>query len=196
MARLDDVGRSAARLVSRVDVANAWLEGYKPPSERAIEFARLYAEEKLTLQEIADRHNLTRERVRQLIAPFELPKHRGERKREAREEELRNTHARIMSGETTTAEEAKRMGYGKPEYLRMAFWRMGLKLHKPARGTAEQRKAARDRYLARIARGPKKHGTPSAYKNFGCRCTRCKAAVRKYERDLRRERRAQKEADE
>lgn len=182
--------------MSRAEVANAWLDGYQPPSERAIEFARLYAEEKLTLQEIADRYNLSRERVRQLIAPFGIPPHGGERKRNAREDALREAHAKIVSNETTTAEEAKRLGYAKPEYLRMALWRLGLQLRKPAMGEAERQKAARDRYLARVQQGPKKHGTPSAYRNFGCRCTRCKTANRKYEQNRRRQLRAAKEVTE
>jgi len=183
--------------VSRAEVAGAWIKGYKPPSERAIEFARLYAEEQLTMQEIADRYHLSRERVRQLIAPFGLQPHGGARKREEREKDLRAAHARIMAGETTTAEEAKRIGYAKPDYLRMALWRLGLHLHRPAavRSAGDKRKAARDRYLARLAKGPKKHGTVSAYKNFGCRCTRCKTASREYERDLRRKRRGAKEVD-
>jgi hypothetical protein len=181
--------------MSRAAVANAWLEGYKPPTERAIEFARLYAEEQLTLQEIANRHSLSRERVRQLIAPFGIPPHKGARQRQERESELREVYARIMTGETTTAEEAERLGYAKPDYLRMAFWRLGLKLHRPAMGEAERQKLARDRYLERAQRGPKKHGTVSAYKNFACRCPRCKAANRKYEREQRRRKLQEKESE-
>lgn len=183
--------------MSRAAVANAWLKGYKPPSERAIEFARLYTEEELTLQEIADKYNLSRERVRQLLKPFGLTPHKGARKREEREQELRATHARIMADETTTAEEAKRLGYAKPEYLRMAFWRLGLKLQKPGMGVAarKEREAARKR-LARTTGSPKKHGTASGYKFFGCRCKKCVAANRLYERELRRNRRARKESAE
>lgn len=174
--------------MSRAAIANAWLDGYQTPTEQAIEFARLYAEERLTLQEIADRNNLSRERVRQLIAPFGIPPHRGQRKREEREEELRATHAEIMAGLTTTEKEAERLGYAKPEYLRMALWRIGLHLRRPAMSDADRQQRAKDRYQQRIKRGPKKHGTVSAYKNFGCRCPRCKAANRKYERELRRKR--------
>lgn len=181
--------------MSRAAVANAWLEGYKPPSERATEMARLYAEERLTLQEIADRYNLSRERVRQLIEPFGIKPLGGKRKREEREHELRATHARIMSGETTTAAEAERLGYAKPKYLRMAFWRLGLKLRKPGMGEAAraEREAERKR-LARATGKPKKHGTVSGYKNFGCHCPRCRAANRKHENKLRRSRRM-KEAE-
>ncbi len=181
--------------MSRAAVANAWLKGYKPPTARAIEFARLYAEEGLTLQEIADQESLSRERVRQLIAPFGLQKHSGRRKREERESELREAYSKIMAGETTTAVEAERLGYAKPKYLYPAFWRLGLKLHRPAMEAAERRKRARNRFLARVQRGPKKHGNVSAYKNFGCRCPRCRAANRKYERDLRLRRLNAKESE-
>lgn len=173
--------------MSRAAIANAWLDGYKPPSERAIEFARLYAEEGLTLQEIADRYNLSREWVRKLIAPFGIPPHKGARKHEAREKELREVHSRIVAGETTTAVEAERLGYAKPKYLRMALWRMGLRLQKPGMGEAARRQRENERKrISRSSRKPKKHGTVSGYKNFGCRCPRCRAANRRYERNRRR----------
>lgn len=182
--------------MSRADVANAWLKGYKSPSERATEMARLYAEG-LTLAEIGERYNLSSERVRQLIKPFGItPNYRRLAKSRTRDALLRDAHAQIIAGLTTTDIEAKRLGYAKPEYLRMAFWRMGLHLRKATNMTeSEKRQAARNRYLARVARGPKKHGTVSSYKNFGCRCPKCRSANRKYERELRRNRRA-KEADE
>jgi len=177
--------------MSRAAVANAWLEGYQQPSERAIEFARLYIEEGLSMQEIADKHNLSRERVRQLLKPFGVNTHaQAERRRKRREEVLRESYARIMADEATTAEESERLGYAKPDYLRMAFWRLGLYLQKPAMSPERRRELARERRLEQIKRGPKKHGTVSAYKNFACRCPRCKSANSKWERDARRRRRA------
>lgn len=184
--------------MSRAAVANAWLEGYEPPSARATEMARLYAEQGLSLKEIGKRYSLSSERVRQLLKPFGIKSQAVSRKKEAREAELRATHARIVAGETTTAIESERLGYAKPDYLRAAFWLLGLHLQKPAaeRDAEQRRKEARDRYDRRVERGPKKHGTASSYKNFGCRCTRCKKANRLYERDRKRRLRAAKEASE
>jgi sigma-70-like protein len=177
-------------------------------NERTQEMAKLYRDDRLTMQEIGDRYGISRERVRQILAPLGLEMHYGARKHEEREARLREAHARIKAGESTFETEAKTLGYSSSERLRTAFWQLGLKLKRKHRGPQHGslyryshlkcrcpkcRKAARDAYAERIAKGPTKHGTASSYRNYGCRCPRCKAAERLYQRKRKAEKRQAKE---
>lgn len=205
---MNTTAQSEVRM-TRVDLANAWLDARKPPSERAVQMSKLYAEDGLTLQQIGERFGVSRERVRQLIAPFGLEPHYGKRKQEERLVRLKEAHARIVSGQSTTAQEAERLGYASAGVLRLALWKLGLRLRKkgpPAHGTYARythhrchckrcRQAMREHLRAMRERGPQEHGTPSAYRNFGCRCVPCRQANRLYERKLRARRRRTKEAE-
>lgn len=194
-----------------VAIAKAWADAYNPPPERSVEMARLYVEQGLTLQEIGDRYGITRERVRQLIKPFGLEGHYGRRKREERVRMLMEAYARIESGESTSLEEAKRLGYSSRTTFAGAINGLGLKLRKPIpeeeHGTSrkyhkgcrcdECRRAHReDLYAWRERRGVKEHGLASSYVNYGCRCPACREAVRIQRRAAKaRKRQAQESTD-
>lgn len=185
--------------MSRAELAAKKAESIKPPSERAIIMARLYVEDGLTLAEIGERYGISRERVRQIIKPFGLEAHYGRRRKEGRARLLREAHQRIASRESTTAQEAERIGYASPSGLYGAFSRLGLLLpQKPPaeHGTTTRyrsgcrcedcRRENRRKAIARRARGPKVHGSSSSYFNYGCRCQECSEAGRRYRRERKR----------
>lgn len=177
-----------------------------PIADRTLEMLRLYQEEHLTMGEIGKRYGISTSRVQQLLAPF--PKEqRKPRRYDERNEEIRQAHARIVAGESTTEQEVERLGYRSSANLYTALSRLGLRLTQPRgpeHGTLYRykrfkcrcdacREAAHDYYVAQRAREPARHGTVSGYRNFGCKCPKCAAANRKHKRKLRRERRRREE---
>ena len=169
---------------------------------RALEFKRLYEDERLTMQEIGDRHGISRQRVQQILSSVTLSLHYGMPRKEERDQRLREAWERIGAGEATVAQEAKRLGYSRTKNLQQAFYRLGLKRgpkEPPPHGTLSRytyhrcrcelcRAAARDSRQERVGQKPPRHGTPSSYRNWGCRCVKC----RKAERDDQRKRRIAK----
>jgi predicted DNA-binding protein YlxM (UPF0122 family) len=173
------------------------------PDERQEQMAAMYQEERLTMAEIAEQFELSRARVQQILAPLNLKLHRGQRHRDNRVEVLTQAMNRVVSGETTTAEEAERLGYANARSLRWAFRSVGLKrppATAPPHGTYARYmskshpcrppceaclEASRQKRRERYERGPRKHGTVSAYRNFGCHCDKCRKAIRDSERERR-----------
>lgn len=169
--------------------------------ERAPEMAALYTDERLTFKEIGERYGLTKQRVHQILAPLNLERHHGQRKRDERVDRLTEAYERIVAGDSTTVEEADRLGYASAAILRGAFSDLGFKRppqDPPPHGTTARYtsrshpcrcdlclEAMREKARARHKRGPEEHGTMSGYKNFGCRCPACSEANREYERELR-----------
>ena len=159
---------------------------------RTPEFKRLYEEGRLTMQEIADRYGISRQRVQQILSLVTLSLHYGVRRGEERANRIVEAWERIGTGEATTAEEAKRLGYSRPKNLQQAFYRLGLKRgpkEPPEHGTLSRymhhrcrcelcRAASRANYESRIGRPPPRHGTSSSYRNWGCRCVKCRRAER------------------
>jgi hypothetical protein len=178
-------------------------------SDRDAEILRLYNEDGLDTTEIAGRYGITKQRVWQILAPHKPRVHRGQRRRDERTMALREAHKRIVAGESTTADEAERLGITRP-YLRDEFSRLRLRIRrrgKPPHGTISRyvkhrcrcsrcRRAAREHRLARYQRGPTVHGTASSYKNYGCRCPECVEANRVHERNRRAQKRQAKEPEE
>jgi len=173
-------------------VAEAYADTYKPPTQRAVEMGLLYSRG-LTIQEIADQYGVSRQRVHQLIKPFGLAGHYGKRKQDERVRRLTEAHARIRTGESTTDEEAKRLGYSSAGTLRGALHELGLRIRdewKPAEHGSvlryrqgckcdECRRAHReDMYAIRKSHVITEHGLATNYVNYGCRCPECKEAVR------------------
>ena len=169
-------------------------------SERSLEMARLYRDEEMTMQEIADLNEISRERVRQILKPFKLAVHHGARKKDEREQRVREAWERIGAGEVTVAQEAKRLGYSRTKNLQQAFYRLGLKREgpkePPPHGTLNRytyhrcrcelcREAARDVRQERVGQKPPHHGTVSSYRNWGCRCVKCRRAERQDQRKKR-----------
>jgi AraC-like DNA-binding protein len=169
--------------------------------ERAEEMRNLYANERLTYSEIGERFGLSRQRVQQILAPFDLEPHGGSRKRIQQDERLRLAFARIEAGESTTVEEALKLGYKTQHTLRGAFHRLGLHRSEkplPEHGTYARyaskkdpcrcdlcMEAGREQRNKRRGREPPEHGTNASYRNYGCHCDLCRAAARKYEKELR-----------
>lgn len=159
--------------MTRAAVAQAFAEDYKPPNERAVEMARLYAEDELTYEQIGDRFGLSRQRVHQVLAPFGLPPHGGRRTREERRQRIRDAHARVVAGTTTLEEEAAKLGYKSGPVLRRTFNHHGLHMQ-PAEF---------------------EHGTRARYSQ-GCHCESCRGAEAEYRRKLRRKARREREPEE
>lgn len=175
-----------------LSVAEHFADTYKAPSQRAVEMGLLYSRG-LTTQEIADQYGVSRQRVHQLIKPFGLAGHYGKRKQDERVRRLTEACARIRTGESTSAEEAERLGYANAGTLRGAMFELGLRLRdewKAAEhGTVlryrqgckcdECRRAHReDLYAVRQAHVITEHGLATNYVNYGCRCAECREAVR------------------
>lgn len=168
-------------------------------NERANEMVRLYNNERLTMQEIGDRFGISRERVRQILSPFDLVLHHGVDKRTERRRQIREAFERIDAGETNTKEEAERLGFANAPTLRKRFRQLDLRLkpQEPApHGTGTRytyyrcrcelcRAAMHQLHLSRREREPPRHGTSSSYSNWGCRCARCKEAQCAYQRKRR-----------
>lgn len=190
-------------------IAEAYADTYKEPSARAVEMGLLYSRG-LTTQEIADQYGISRQRVHQLIKPFGLPGHYGKRKQDERVRRLTQACARIRSGESTSAEEAERLGYANAATLRGTLNELGLRLRddwKPgAHGTVlryrqgckcdECRRAHRELMNeVRAKHVITEHGLATNYVNYGCRCTECKEAVRLQRRAAKARRRQELTTD-
>ena len=159
-------------------------------NERGRAMAAMYAEG-YTLREIADKHHISRQRVHQIIQSSYERGHWGQRQKDARRERRLAAHARIVSGESTLAEEAEKEGMTIAS-LRSSFYDLGLRLTPPSpeHGTGyryrrgchcdlctEAMRTQQVRWREdRHGREPPQHGTESSYKNWGCRCDPCKAA--------------------
>lgn len=180
-------------------IAEAYADTYKAPSQRAVEMGLLYSRG-LTTQEIADQYGVSRQRVHQLIKPFGLTGHYGKRKQDERVQRLTEACARIRTGESTSVEEAERLGYSSAGTLRGALNELGLRLRDdwaPAEhGTLrryrqgckcdECRRAHREvMHEVRANHVITEHGLATNYVNYGCRCPECKEAVRIQRRALK-----------
>jgi transposase-like protein len=170
--------------------------------------ARLYAEQGLSYEQIAEEYGISRQRVGQILQPLGLAQARGPAARAQREQKLRVAYERINAGAITIDRAAAELGYTKAHSLRDALRRIGLTISTvsvPEHGTwaryssrshtcrcDECRRANRERAQAlRDSGDPPKHGY-SGYKNYGCRCKVCKEANRlavRAERAARRQRR-------
>jgi len=168
--------------------------------------AKMYADG-YSLSEIARNFGTTRQRVHQLIrGTYDRP-HYGQLRRERYESSIRAAHARILEEVSDLATEAEQLGI-KPNSLRVAFHNKGLTLPgpppAPEHGTpyryktgcrcAECKAAVREYRNRLIAKGPKVHGTVSAYRNYACRCDECRAAgsvANRIDREKRLQRRRQ-----
>ena len=177
-------------------------------NERTQDMARLYVEEALTYEEIGKRYGITRQRVHHLLWPLNLAIGVATRERRERVQRLMDAHVRITEGESSTTKEAERLGYASSESLRKAFWRIGL--HTPHKklelvhGLQGYRRgckcevcmaAHRDYMRGLKEREAPNHGTVSGYRNYACRCQACKEAERTRQRELRHQRREQKEVE-
>lgn len=147
----------------------------------------MYHVEGLSMTEIGKQFGITRQRVHQIIGNAGDQAHYGQAKKDSRIEQLEAAYKQIMSG-GSVEEEAEKLGM-KSESLRMALKRIGIPLPvyiAPAHGTHyrysrgcrcdECKESAREERRQRYERGPKIHGTASAYFNYGCRCDECKKA--------------------
>lgn len=184
-------------------VAEAYADTHQRPSQRAVEMGLLYSRG-LTLQEIADQYGVSRQRVYQIIEPFGLTSHYGKRKQDERVRRLTEACARIRTGDSTSSEEAERLGYASAGTLRGALNELGLRLREEWQaadhGTVrryrqgckcdECRRAHReDLYASRQNHVITEHGLATNYVNYGCRCPGCKEAVRIQRRDAKARRR-------
>lgn len=177
--------------------------------DRIQEMARAYVEEGLSYEQIGKRHGITRQRVWQLLGPLGLTRDRGQAKI-VREQKLRASFARLMTGGTTLAEEAENLGYATGESLRSAFYELGLRYIQdrviPEHGTlsryrsrkhgchCEECRRANAEHQSLLKDGePPSHGTYSGYINYACRCKACKEAHRAALRMRRAEKRRRKE---
>lgn len=185
--------------MSRLAVAETFLENYRPPDERAVAMARLYAEDGLTYAEIGAQYGISKQRVAQILQPFGLTAHWGQAKKEERARALRESYGQISGGHATMKEEAERLGYANAASLWNAFYCLGIEMPKrrpSAHGSRRMYQAygcrceiCREgirRYQRKLRqRGPATHGTNSAYTNYGCRCQKCREAATLYRRELR-----------
>jgi len=173
---------------------------------RAKEMLAAYKKEGLTLAAVGERYGLSAERVRQLISPLRgYVANRQPRGQAARTAEIVAAHKRIVARETTSAEEAERLGYASAASFRFALYSLGLRIGRPPLGHGtyasyqrgcrcdECTESMREHYRQRYEEGPKRHGTASGYSNYRCRCPKCKAAWRAHRRALRVRRRSAKE---
>ena len=179
-------------------------------NERTQRMARLYAEQGLSYEQIAEEYGITRQRVGQLLSPLGLAKARGPAARAAREQKLRSVHERIAAGVVEVDAAAAELGYANAHSLRDALLRLGLPSLSektiPEHGTTarytsrshpcrcdECKRANRERAQSlRDSKDPPEHGY-SGYKNYGCRCQTCKEANRLHVRGTRAARRQRRE---
>ena len=167
---------------------------------RAEQYQQLY-DDGLTLQQIADREGISRQRVAQIIGRQNglRPSPEWEQLRVERQAAV----DRILEGSSTVAEEAEKSGVTEAAIRAYSIDRLGIQLpsqltQSPAHGTVyrynrgcrcdECKQAIRDAHIRRREAGPKKHGTPSAYSNYGCRCRRCTKAYSVYQREKKQAR--------
>ena len=191
--------------MTRLDVAQAWAEEYTPPNERAIEMARLYAEEGLSYAQIGERYGISRQRVHQILRPFGLTPHWGKRRARERLDVITAAYERVLAGESLTVL-ADELGYANGESLRNTFLALGLHMPRssPEHGTRYRYDegcrcdacivAMRAYKQAQSEREPPEHGV-SGYFNFACRCQVCTEAGRRYQRQKNIERRQAKEPE-
>lgn len=155
-----------------------------------------------SLAEVGSVFGLTRQRVHQIIQPHMEDPHFGVNKRRAYGDRVTQSFARIISGETTTAEEAKEIGV-KTDSLRRAFVRKGLRLPRkehPLHGTRYRyaqgcrcddcKRVVSEYQRSFRGREPAVHGTFSSYTNYACRCDLCKAAGSKANKEYAEKRKA------
>lgn len=169
-------------------------------SERTQNMARMYVEQGMTYQQIADEFGITRQRVHQLLAPLKLAVHEGQARKAVRIALLTEAYGRIIARETTLQEEAEHLGYASEETLRTALRKLGMLVHlpqpEPEHGTLnryrrgchceECREAVAERQRSRYGSvEPPHHGTVSGYQNYGCMCKACREAGRVYQRNQR-----------
>lgn len=178
-------------------------------NERTQTMARLYVEEGLTYQQIAERYGITRQRVHFLLGKLDLAKHRGARQRVERTQTLKDAHARITEGTSSVREEAERLGYSSPDSFRSMIWRMGLHVPRQAveapHGTRQRYsrgchcgecKEANRQYMQSLkGKEAPNHGTVSGYENYECRCQACKEAAREDRRVRKAQERQKKEVE-
>lgn len=177
--------------------------------ERTQNMARLYVEQGMTYEQIAEEYGITRQRVGQLLKPLELAQTRGPSARLARQQKLKLVFEEITAGRVTLEKAAADMGYAHAHSLRDAMRELGLFFSTkqiPEHGTLarygsrshgcrcdECRRANRERSQAlRDSGDPPNHGL-SGYVNYGCRCKTCKEANRLHQRGLRATKRQRKE---
>lgn len=178
--------------MSRAEFAAKRAEQIEQPNERALVMARLYLEEGMTLAQIGQRYDLSRQRVHQILKPFGIKGHWGPRRKQERAQRLQDSYDRIARGESTTAEEVERLGYSQRTAYYQALHGLGLHLTNlrkvPDHGTRTRyrrgcrcedcRRFIREDHRRLVERGPSKHGTDSSYRNYGCRCKACREAAR------------------
>jgi hypothetical protein len=155
--------------------------------ERNEQIRQMYLEG-YSIVDVADKFELTRARIQQIIAKRIKKRHRGALRRAAYKAQLSEANKRILAGESTFAVEASGMGI-RPNSLRNSMKRHGLKV--PTRKVKEHgtlyryrlgckctecHKAYRRSVEARYRKEPPKHGTLNAYTNYACRCDACKRA--------------------
>jgi transcriptional regulator with XRE-family HTH domain len=164
---------------------------------RAEEMQRLRDEERLTLSEIGERYGISRQRVAQVIGnqgnDVEL-----ERLEEFKQERLEVVQ-RVVAGEISVAEASEISGITQRSFKMYALDTFGIKLSHtaPLHGTPyrysrgcrcdECKEAQRELRRQMKERGPKKHGTMSAYTNYSCRCTKCKRWAKRNYAERRRD---------
>jgi AraC-like DNA-binding protein len=158
-------------------------------SDYTQEMAEMYAQG-YSLSDIAAKFGTSRQRVHQLIADTYDRPHGGRLRKQRYEERVLAAHSRIHEGVTTAAEEAEDMGIQEVA-LRAALSRRNLRLPpkrppSPLHGSyyryqegcrCDECRAAQKAYMKKLQeRGPREHGTESAYRNYKCRCDECRAA--------------------
>lgn len=169
--------------------------------EQTTEMARLHVEECLTYGEIAERYGVSRQAVHQRLRRAGVKSQSIQSRKQMRVVALELAHANVMSGLSTLAQEAERLGYANGESLRRVLRTAGMVVHvgqpEPEHGTTARylrgckcwlcRQAHSDRQRKLIGKKPPTHGE-SGYRNYGCRCRICKEAHRLHGREQRRRR--------
>lgn len=168
-------------------------------TERCARMRRMYYQEGLSMSEIGEHFGVTRQRVHQIIGSAGGEAHYGQAKKDGRVNRLESAYSRILAG-NSVREEAEKLGM-RTESLKTALKKHGTPLPAhvaPEHGTHyryahgcrcdECKQAEREERRKRKERGPKIHGTTSAYINYACRCDECKKAgsINNRERRIRR----------